>query len=141
MVLAGLLPQALAQPLRPRLEPRDRLPGVSTGDPCGIVIEAEMTSASSAGTKRKPGRPDNTKPTGHDHDADADRGGQVAPAEGGVERWAVDALREALPIEERPVHRKTSMPGEVLSPTQPFPTKPAPFDYQGVAAHPAHRGP
>ncbi len=25
------------------------------------------------------------------------------------------------------------MPGEVPSPTQPFPTKPAPFDYQGVA--------
>ena len=47
-----------------------------------------MTSASSAGTKRKPGRPDSTKPTGHDHDADADRGGQVAPAEGGVERGA-----------------------------------------------------
>ncbi|MXZ72180.1 MAG: hypothetical protein F4Z04_11870 [Acidobacteria bacterium] len=26
----------------------------------------------------------------------------------------------------------TNMPGEVPSPTQPFPTKPAPFDYQGV---------
>ena len=36
------------------------------------------------------------------------------------------------PIEERPVPLATNMPGEVLSPTQPFPTKPAPFDYQGV---------
>ena len=36
------------------------------------------------------------------------------------------------PIEERPVPQGTNMPGEVLSPTQPFPTKPAPFDYQGV---------
>ena len=36
------------------------------------------------------------------------------------------------PIEERPVPQETNMPGEVLSPTQPFPTKPAPFDYQGV---------
>ena len=25
------------------------------------------------------------------------------------------------------------MPGEVVWPTQPFPTKPAPFDYQGVS--------
>jgi len=36
------------------------------------------------------------------------------------------------PIEERPVPQETNMPGEVPSATQPFPTKPAPFDYQGV---------
>ena len=36
------------------------------------------------------------------------------------------------PIEERPVPQETNMPDEWLSPTQPFPTKPAPFDYQGV---------
>ena len=36
------------------------------------------------------------------------------------------------PIEERPVPQETNMPGEVPSLTQPFPTKPAPFDYQGV---------
>ena len=36
------------------------------------------------------------------------------------------------PIEERPVPTETNMPGEVPSPTQPFPTKPAPFDYQGL---------
>ena len=36
------------------------------------------------------------------------------------------------PIEERPVPQGSNMPGEVLSPTQPFPTRPAPFDYQGV---------
>jgi quinoprotein glucose dehydrogenase len=36
------------------------------------------------------------------------------------------------PIEERPVPQETNIPGDVLSPTQPFPTKPAPFDYQGV---------
>ena len=36
------------------------------------------------------------------------------------------------PIEERPVPQESNMPGEVMSPTQPFPTKPAPFDYQGV---------
>ena len=34
------------------------------------------------------------------------------------------------PIEERPVPPST-VPGEKLSPTQPFPTKPAPFDLQG----------
>ena len=34
------------------------------------------------------------------------------------------------PIEERPVP-PSSVPGEKLSPTQPFPTKPAPFDLQG----------
>ena len=36
------------------------------------------------------------------------------------------------PIIERPVPQETNLPGEVPSPTQPFPTKPAPFDYQGV---------
>jgi quinoprotein glucose dehydrogenase len=35
------------------------------------------------------------------------------------------------PIEERPVPQ-SSVPGERTSPTQPFPTKPAPFDRQGV---------
>ena len=34
------------------------------------------------------------------------------------------------PIEERPVPQ-SRVPGEALSPTQPFPTKPAPFDLQG----------
>ena len=36
------------------------------------------------------------------------------------------------PIEERPVGQ-SEVPGEKLSPTQPFPTKPAPFDTQGVS--------
>ena len=36
------------------------------------------------------------------------------------------------PIEERPVPTDTDLEGEVLSPTQPFPTKPPPFEYQGV---------
>jgi quinoprotein glucose dehydrogenase len=35
------------------------------------------------------------------------------------------------PIEERPVPQSTA-PGERTSPTQPFPTKPAPFDRQGI---------
>ncbi len=36
------------------------------------------------------------------------------------------------PIVERPVPQST-VPGEVLSATQPFPTRPAPFDIQGVS--------
>ena len=36
------------------------------------------------------------------------------------------------PIEERPVETDGDLEGEVLSPTQPFPTKPPPFEYQGV---------
>jgi quinoprotein glucose dehydrogenase len=35
------------------------------------------------------------------------------------------------PIEERPV-LQSDVPGEKTSPTQPFPTKPAPFDRQGM---------
>lgn len=35
------------------------------------------------------------------------------------------------PIEERPVPQST-VPGEWASPTQPFPTKPAPYDRQGL---------
>ncbi len=37
------------------------------------------------------------------------------------------------PIEERPVPQETNLPGEVPSLTQPFPTKPPPFEYQGVS--------
>ena len=36
------------------------------------------------------------------------------------------------PIEERPVPTATNLPDEIPSPTQPFPTKPAAFEYQGV---------
>ncbi len=36
------------------------------------------------------------------------------------------------PIEERPVETDTNLEGEVLSETQPFPTKPPAFEYQGV---------
>jgi quinoprotein glucose dehydrogenase len=36
------------------------------------------------------------------------------------------------PIEERPV-APTTVPGDTASPTQPFPTKPAPFDRQGLS--------
>ena len=36
------------------------------------------------------------------------------------------------PVEERPVPQ-SDVPGEKTSPTQPFPTKPAPFDRQGVS--------
>src|SRR5262249_23642092 len=35
------------------------------------------------------------------------------------------------PIEERPVP-ESRMPGDKASPTQPFPTRPAPFDRQGI---------
>ncbi|HIF21035.1 MAG TPA: pyrroloquinoline quinone-dependent dehydrogenase [Gemmatimonadetes bacterium] len=37
------------------------------------------------------------------------------------------------PIEERRVDTYTTLAGEVLSPTQPFPTKPPPFAEQGVS--------
>jgi hypothetical protein len=39
--------------------------------------------------------------------------------------------RPLWPIEERPVP-KSDIPGEELSPTQPFPTRPPAFEYQGV---------
>ena len=39
--------------------------------------------------------------------------------------------RPVWPIEERPVPPST-VPGEVLSPTQPFPSKPPAFDRQGI---------
>jgi glucose dehydrogenase len=38
------------------------------------------------------------------------------------------------PIEERPVPQNTTVPGEVLSPTQPFPTSPPPFSRQRFTA-------
>ncbi len=37
------------------------------------------------------------------------------------------------PIEERPVATDTDLVGEVVSPTQPFPTRPEPFEYQGTS--------
>ena len=38
------------------------------------------------------------------------------------------------PIEERPVPQGTTVPGEALSPTQPFPTNPPPFSRQKFTA-------
>ena len=38
------------------------------------------------------------------------------------------------PIEERPVPQRTDVPGESLSPTQPFPTAPPPFSRQKFTA-------
>ena len=37
------------------------------------------------------------------------------------------------PIEERPVATDTDLEGEVPSPTQPFPSRPAAFEYQGTS--------
>ena len=37
------------------------------------------------------------------------------------------------PIEELPVPTDTDLEGEILSPTQPFPTRPAAFEYQGTS--------
>ena len=37
------------------------------------------------------------------------------------------------PIEERPVSTDTDLIGEIPSPTQPFPTKPPAFEYQGTS--------
>ena len=37
------------------------------------------------------------------------------------------------PIEERPVATDTDLEGEIMSATQPFPTKPTPFEYQGTS--------
>ena len=37
------------------------------------------------------------------------------------------------PIEERPVATDTDLDGELLARTQPFPTRPAAFDYQGTS--------
>ena len=42
------------------------------------------------------------------------------------------------PIEERAVDTATDVPGEVLYPTQPFPTKPPPFSRQGVSLEDAN---
>ena len=42
------------------------------------------------------------------------------------------------PIEERAVDTTTDVPGEVLYPTQPFPTKPPPFSKQGVSLEDAN---
>ena len=42
------------------------------------------------------------------------------------------------PIEERAVDTTTDVPGEVLHPTQPFPTKPPPFSRQGVSLEDAN---
>ncbi len=46
--------------------------------------------------------------------------------------WVFDRVtgEPIWPIEERPVPQ-TDIPGERTSPTQPFPTKPAPFEMQG----------
>ncbi len=46
--------------------------------------------------------------------------------------------RPVWPIEERSVDTTTDVPGEVLYPTQPFPTRPPPFSRQGVSLEDAN---
>jgi quinoprotein glucose dehydrogenase len=50
--------------------------------------------------------------------------------------WVFDRVtgEPIWPVEERPVPQ-TDVPGERTSPTQPFPTKPAPFEMQGAEEH------
>ena len=69
---------------------------------------------------------------------DLNVGGQAVPAVMQVTKQSfVYAFNRVTgepiwPIVERPVPQSI-VPGEVLSPTQPFPTRPAPFDIQGVS--------
>jgi len=48
--------------------------------------------------------------------------------------WVLDREtgKPVWPVEERPVPQDDAAPGEVLSPTQPFPTKPPALNRQGV---------
>jgi glucose dehydrogenase len=63
-------------------------------------------------------------------------GGRKLVAQPTKQSWVYVFDRETgapvWPIEERPVPQ-TDVPGEWTSPTQPFPTRPAPFDRQGSA--------
>ena len=69
---------------------------------------------------------------------DVTQNGQTIPAVAQVTKQAFTYVfnRETgeplWPIEERPVPQ-SMVPGEQLSATQPFPTKPAPYDRQGLA--------
>jgi quinoprotein glucose dehydrogenase len=51
--------------------------------------------------------------------------------------YVLDRLtgKPVWPIEERPVPQGPTIPGERLSATQPFPTKPAAFDRQGITVN------
>lgn len=68
---------------------------------------------------------------------DVQQNGQTVPVIAQVSKQAFTYVfnRETgepiWPIEERPVPAGL-IPGEILSPTQPFPTKPAPYDMQGL---------
>ena len=61
----------------------------------------------------------------------ANQGGGPADETGVRVRLRSDDRKPGWPIEERPVPASDT-PGERTSPTQPFPTKPPPFDRQGV---------
>ena len=69
--------------------------------------------------------------------ADITVGGQKIKAVAQVTKHAFTFVFDRVtgkpvwPIEERPVPQ-TDVPGEWTSPTQPFPTRPAPYDRQGV---------
>ena len=67
----------------------------STGEPCGIVTEAEMTLASVEGMKRKPGRPDSSIPTVTIITATPTDAVTYRHRSAELEQPAVDAMREA----------------------------------------------
>lgn len=69
---------------------------------------------------------------------DLDRGGRKIPAVAQLTKQGFTFVFDRRtgeplwPIEERAVPA-SDVPGEMLSPTQPFPTKPAPFERQGIS--------
>ena len=102
VVPAGLLEQAAAETCRPGLELRDRLAGGRDRRPLRQRHRGRYDVGLQGGNEAEAGPSRRHEADGHDHDADADRGGQVAPAERGVEHGAVDALHEALQAVREP---------------------------------------
>ena len=102
-------------------ERRDRRAGRGTSRPC--------TMASGTTTSR---------PTPNLIDITVD-GRQIKAHRPGLEAGLHLRARSGVtgepvwPIEERPGACESDVPGERASPTQPFPTKPPPFDRQGVS--------
>ena len=70
-------------------------------------------------------------PGRHQRRRPADQGGRAAH-EAGVRLRLRPRDRQAGVADRRAAGAASTVPGEKASPTQPFPTRPAPFDRQGI---------
>ena len=112
----------------PRRQPVRREPGLPRRRrPASASGTSRPCTTACGTTTTRPRRTCSTSPW----TAAASRRWRRSPSRASSTPSTASPAQPVWPIDEKPVP-PSDVPGERASPTQPFPTKPAPFEYQGV---------